>query len=324
MTLNPSTDDPWASIIIPTYNEAETIVDVVDEVLRKCWGAGFDVEVLVVDDNSPDQTWWIVHDHFDGDRVQSIRRTQRPGLSQAVLRGFSDARGDVFLVMDGDGQHPPAAVPRVLAPLRRDGIDNGDDVDLVIGSRFTGDGGIAGWSWSRRLVSWGGARLAEASVGRSWPVSDPMSGFFAVRAGLVDDHRADLDPTGYKILLELLGAAKPDTIVEVPYTFEDRRAGESNLSTRESLRFVAHALGLGRRVSMDPVDAAVLAVGGLWLFAAPLPTVANIGAFAAAAAIVVVRSGRGLAADVGDVDVSVADADADGGAGDVDRTGGAT
>lgn len=286
------------TIVIPTYNEAETIVDVVSQLtLVLVAETPFDYEVIVVDDDSPDWTWEIVDDHFRTDPdVRVVRRIGERGLATAVLDGFGKAEGDILVVMDADGQHPPENVPDLLIPFSH------EDVDVVVGSRFIDGGGIDGWTRSRQLISRAGTLLAELSVGRAWRISDPMSGFFAVRRNLIDDRLGALTPTGYKILLEVLATCDPELVIEVPYVFEERRAGESKLDGRETLRFLSHSLSMSAD-DVDVVDAALVSVGALFLLANPIPLVISIGIFAVAALRAATRSGRDLGEQLSSIDV---------------------
>jgi dolichol-phosphate mannosyltransferase len=225
---------PDVTVVIPTYNEAETIVKTIDAVLM--WLP--DAEVLVVDDDSPDETWLVAEREFGLEKRVRVRRRQKnPSLGPAVLDGIHEARTDVCVVMDADGQHPPRRLPDLVAPLAT------GSADVAIGSRWLEGGGAPEWSRRRRLISEGGALLARFATARAWGVSDPMSGFFAVRRSLVEN-ADDLDPDGFKILLEILSRCDVETVAEVPYQFEERRAGESNLDGRETARYVHHMLGL--------------------------------------------------------------------------------
>ncbi len=290
---------PRVSIVIPTYNEREVIWATVQEVLLTAEVSDLDIEVLVVDDDSPDKTWSFVEWQFRDDPVRVIRRVDERGLATAVLRGFQEANGEVLVCMDADGQHPPERLPDLVLPFQH------EDVDATIGSRYVDGGGIDGWSRSRQVISRGGTLLAEVSVGRTWQISDPMSGFFAVRRSLVDDILEDLDPTGYKVLLEILARTDPRRVVEVPFTFRERQAGVSKLDARETLRFLAHLGGLSWR-EVDAVGVAILAVGTMMLASGPLPLAANVGLFGLAALVVSLRSARDLAADLTALDVEVA------------------
>lgn len=228
---------PRASVVLPTYNEAETIVDVVQDVLDELG----DVEVVVVDDDSPDETWRVARDAFEdelADRVKVVRRVNDQGLSSAVLAGFRQARGRYVVCMDADGQHPADRLDELV-----DELENG--ADLVVGSRHVDGGEIDGWPWSRKVTSKVATLLARAFVAPAREITDPMSGFFAVNRETFDDDVLDVaDPHGYKILLELAALVPDAKIAEVPITFRARQAGESKLTVDEQLRFVEHIVGL--------------------------------------------------------------------------------
>lgn len=235
-------DRPLVSVVLPTFNEAATIVDVVDEVLEELDTVDTPtdgLEVLVVDDDSPDETWRIAREAFDeDDRVRVIRRTEGRGLSSAVLAGFREARGPICVCMDADGQHPADRIDELL-----DEIVLG--ADLVVGSRHVDGGEIDGWPASRKVTSKVATLLARAFVPAAREITDPMSGFFAVDREMFDDDVLDIaDPHGYKILLELAALAPDAEVAEVPITFRARRAGESKLTLDEQLRFVEHIVGL--------------------------------------------------------------------------------
>lgn len=235
-------DRPLVSVVLPTFNEAATIVDVVDDVLQEL--AHLDVptdglEVIVVDDNSPDETWRIARDAYaDDDRVSVLRRVDNQGLSSAVLDGFSEARAPICVCMDADGQHPADRLDELV-----DEIVLG--ADLVVGSRHVDGGSIEGWAASRKMTSKVATLFARAFVPAAREISDPMSGFFAVyRPTFDDDVLEAADPHGYKILLELAALVPDAEIAEVPITFRARAAGESKLTLDEQLRFVEHIVGL--------------------------------------------------------------------------------
>jgi len=146
----------------------------------------------------------------------------------------------VLGVMDADLQHPPEVLTRLATALRD------PKVDVVIATRSGPGGGSATeWSWRRRLSSWAARHLAACVLPRTLAeVSDPMSGMFLVRARALAGVR--LEPTGYKILLEVLGKAHYGTLVEVPFVFQARSLGSSKLGTRESLQYLAHLGRLAR------------------------------------------------------------------------------
>lgn len=241
--------EPDVSIVLPTYNEAETIIEVIDDVVAELSLEPYEFEVLVVDDDSPDGTATIVAREFiENDRVKVLRRVYDRGLSSAVLDGFRNSRGHYAIVMDADGQHPAEklhAMIDTLANGARFDDDPGHNVDLVVGSRHVDGGSIEGWPRSRVLTSKGATLLARGFVPTARELTDPMSGFFGVDREVFDDDVLDLaDPHGYKVLLELVALVPDAALDEVPITFRNRQAGESKLTLDEQLRFVEHVGGL--------------------------------------------------------------------------------
>jgi dolichol-phosphate mannosyltransferase len=167
--------------------------------------------------------------HRDGD-----------GLASAVIRGFAAATGDTYLVVDGDGQHPPAAAARIA---RR--VTDGE-ADLVLGTRHADGGAVAdAWPAHRRLISRGADLLARVAVPPARETTDPMSGLFAVDAAVVDSVLPRLRPAGYKISLELLARCPLDDVAEVGYEFRTADS-ESNLGAREYARYLRHLARLAR------------------------------------------------------------------------------
>jgi dolichol-phosphate mannosyltransferase len=222
------------SIVLPTYNEARSIQEVLrrtSEALRK---AEEDHELIVVDDSSPDSTADLAEALANEIPVRVLRRPGRLGLATAVVDGWSIARGDVLGVMDADLQHPPDVLTRLVSALRN------QSVDVAIATRSgPGGGSAADWRWMRRLTSWTARHLAACVLPRTLAdLSDPMSGMFLVCARALQGVR--LEPTGYKILLEVLGKAHYRELVEVPFVFQARTLGSSKLGMRESTQYLAH------------------------------------------------------------------------------------
>lgn len=227
------------SIVVPTFNESGNI----RELLRRLTDsvpAKLPCEVLFVDD-STDDTPDVIRDAaqdcpFPVDVLH--RDTPVGGLGGAVVEGMKKAGSDWIVVMDADLQHPPALVPELVAAGERAGAD------LVVASRYIRGGSREGLAGGYRIaVSRGATWLTKALFPRRLGgISDPMSGFFAIRRSVVS---ADaLKPLGYKILLELAVRCRPETVAEVPFVFQDRFAGESKSTAKEGMRFLGHLLGL--------------------------------------------------------------------------------
>lgn len=250
------------SIIVPTFNEASNVEELVNRVataLRHNTDDAIDAEVIFVDDSTDDTPQHIVHSaRATTFPVRLIHREHaHGGLGGAVLAGMRAAKSDLCLVMDGDLQHPPEDIPRLLSRFE-DG-----DVDVVVASRYIADGSSSGLADRTRVIV---SRLSTALTKAMFPlrlrgVSDPMTGFFIVDRRVIDV--AGLRPRGFKILLEILARTNP-RIGEVPFTFADRFAGDSKASVKQGIHFFVQlaALRFGK-MSRFAVIGAIGAVANL-------------------------------------------------------------
>ncbi|MCR2819197.1 glycosyltransferase family 2 protein [Microbacterium sp. zg.Y1090] len=229
------------TIIVPTYNEGPNVV----ELLRRIGAVldGRDFEVLFVDDSTDDTPAIVRAAAAASPFPVRLLHRDRPvdGLGGAVLEGFRMARAPWCLVMDGDLQHPPEAIPSLL-----ERADAGD-VDIVVASRYAAGGTSTGLAdATRTTVSLASTLLTKSMFPRKLAgCSDPMTGFFLVDRGALDLDA--LHPRGFKILLEIL-ARRQLRIGEVPFSFAQRHAGASKASFRQGLRFLTQltALRFGR------------------------------------------------------------------------------
>lgn len=222
------------SVIVPAFREAPNIEPLARRVFAALEGVGGPVELIVVDDNSQDGTVEIVEELAKTLPVRVLVRTEERGLASAVLHGFENAKYDVLVVMDADLQHPPESIPDLIEPIIRGAAE------MTVGSRYVRGGRIDGeWSWLRACNSWFATLLARPLVS----LRDPMSGFAAIRRDVLQ-RAANLNPVGYKIVLELAvktGCRRP---TEIPIAFAQRQAGESKLSLSEQLRYLNHLVRL--------------------------------------------------------------------------------
>ncbi|HEV2296077.1 MAG TPA: polyprenol monophosphomannose synthase [Tepidisphaeraceae bacterium] len=223
--------EPQVSIIIPTLNEAENLpvlVPRIDQVLR---GGGMKYEVIVVDDDSRDDTRAVCARLSEQYPLALIvRQNIKDGLSGAVLQGMAAASGRTLVVMDADLQHPPEKIPELV-----DALDAG--ADFAIGSRYVPGGSTAQrWSPLRKVNSWAATFLARPFAGRT---HDPMSGFFALRRQTYLG-ATRLTPLGYKIALELMCKARVRDVREVPIHFGMRERGQSKLTLKQQFRYLEH------------------------------------------------------------------------------------
>ncbi|MFF4421512.1 glycosyltransferase [Streptomyces sp. NPDC001549] len=235
----PKTLTGSVTLIVPTFNESGNIA----ELLRRLGEALPDhlpCEVLFVDDSTDDTPAVIEKAAADHPFPVSVlhRETADGGLGGAVVEGIKRADTDWIVVMDADLQHPPHLVPELVG----EGVRTG--ADLVVASRYISGGSRAGLAGSYRIaVSRAATWLAKGLFPRALRgISDPMSGFFAMRRSVVTAEA--LKPLGYKILLELAVRCRPGRVAEVPFVFQDRYAGESKSTAREGMRFLAHLASL--------------------------------------------------------------------------------
>ena len=209
-------------VVIPTYNEVETIV----ETLRLVLAVKPELSVLVVDDSSPDGTGSIVRDAFaNQSRVHVLTREQKQGLGLAYLEGFQWAFSndfDAIVEMDADGSHRASDLALLL--------EASNTVDLVIGSRWIHGGTVENWPWFRKLISRIGNRYAKAMLGTE--ILDMTSGFRVYRAKFLQQLVSEpVSSHGYSFQVELAYlASKAGSVVEVPITFVERVNGKSKMT----------------------------------------------------------------------------------------------
>lgn len=223
-----------ALIVLPTYNEADNIA----EVLRRARAAAPSADILVVDDSSPDGTAEIAKAMgAEVGGVDVLSRPAKSGLGSAYRDGFRIGRErgyDALMEMDSDLSHDPADIPRLL-----DALDRG--ADLAIGSRYIPGGQIPDWPWHRRALSKYGNRYSAVML--SLDVHDATAGFRAYRSdvlGRIHLETVRADGYGFQIEMAHRVALVGGTIVEVPIQFVDRRLGTSKMSSR----IVVEALAL--------------------------------------------------------------------------------
>lgn len=211
-------------VIIPTFNEAENVARIVQAVL----GQGDGIQVLVVDDNSPDGTGELAEDLArKDDRVNVLRREGKQGLGRAYLAGFRwglERAYDLICEMDADFSHPPDKLPAL--------IQKAEEYQVVIGSRYVGGRvNVVNWPMSRLLISFFGSWYARTITGL--PVRDATGGFNLWRREVLEALNLDkIESNGYAFQIELKYRAwrRGFSLVEVPIVFTERESGESKMS----------------------------------------------------------------------------------------------
>ncbi len=214
------------SLILPTYNERETLPRLIAALRPMAPRLG--LEIVVVDDASPDGTADVAAALAAEGAVpiRLLRRLGKAGLASAVLAGAAVASAPIIAVMDSDGSHPPEVLPALVAA-----VEGG--ADLAVASRYVAGGRIAQWPAWRRLAS----RVATTGA-RTFlrlRVRDPLSGYFALRREILASAYWGV---GFKILLEILARHPQLRVVEVGYRFTDRAVGRSKLSPREIIAYL--------------------------------------------------------------------------------------
>ena len=246
------------SIIIPTYNESENILKLI-EAIKANLPDNIVTEIIIVDDNSPDGTGIIVEDYIrtlesstslDGlqlntplkfgrnnvndaksttFQIKIIHRKNKFGLIPAILNGIALSAGKYVLIMDADFSHPPETIPILIHELII------DPDSIVVASRYVLGSSIRGWPYKRRLLSTSAVKIAQHSL-RVQNINDPISGFFAIPRIAIEN--VNIDSAGYKILLEILVKVKGMKVKEIPYTFVNRKSGTSKLDITVVLDYI--------------------------------------------------------------------------------------
>jgi len=220
-----------ALVIIPTYNERENIGLLIEQVLK----ASPNIEVLVVDDNSPDGTGKLIDEMAAGNsRIHALHRPGKMGLGSAYRDGFRYALAqdyELIFEMDADFSHDPRYLVHFLEAI--------EDADLVIGSRYVGGINVVNWPMSRLLLSYGASIYTRIITGM--PIKDPTGGFKCFRRRVLealDLDRVDSDGYSFQIEVNFKVWRKGFRIKEIPIIFVDRHSGTSKMDRRIVLEAV--------------------------------------------------------------------------------------
>ena len=210
------------AIIIPTLNERENIGEMIERIQATLGSMNY--EIVVVDDNSSDGTADLAEQYAEAQgNIKVLRRQGKLGLASAVLDGVKISDAAVIGVIDADLQEPPETLPRLLEQIEA-------GCDVVIGSRYVAGSSIAGWGPVRKLISKVAIWMAWLLLPATRGIQDPSNGYFLVRRSVLD---ADLDPKGFKILMEILVKCDYGRVAEVPIDYVGRVRGESKLTSQQ-------------------------------------------------------------------------------------------
>jgi dolichol-phosphate mannosyltransferase len=209
------------AVVIPTLNEAKnlrTLIPAIHCVLEDAY------IIVIVDDDSKDDTQYLIDCIEMTYPVKLIVRKGKRGLASAVIDGINSIRADAYIVMDADFSHPPELLSKMRDALQ--------DYDLVVASRHVTGGGIENWPLRRRIISQGAILLARPLTS----IKDTTTGFFGIKAHCLNG--VDLTPIGYKIGLEVFVRANWKTCLEIPFIFTDRANGQSKMGKQQMVQYL--------------------------------------------------------------------------------------
>ncbi len=218
------------AVVVPVLNERDNVEPLLTRLALVL--AGIEWEIIFVDDGSTDGTIAEIESIAATDRrIRLIRRIGRRGLSSAVMEGFLSSIAPVVAVIDGDMQHDETILPSLYSAIAN------DNAELAVGSRYTLGGSLGDWSEDRARISKFATRLASPIM--KTPLTDPMSGFFAIRRSVAVEAAPQLSTVGYKLLLDLVAStSRTLSVAEIPYRFRSRTAGESKLDGAVAIEYV--------------------------------------------------------------------------------------
>lgn len=213
------------SLVTPTYNERENVPLLAEEIFNALAPeTDIDLELIVVDDNSPDGTGEVAESLTGKYPIRVIHRAGKLGLGSAVMEGWQSSDRDLIGVMDADLSHDPVILAKLIRSL--------ETVDIAIGSRYDPESKVEKWPWYRKVISQSGVFLARALTG----VQDPLAGFFFLHRRVIEG--VELTSPGYKILLEILVKGSWNSYTEVPFIFRNREFSSSKLNAKEYYLFL--------------------------------------------------------------------------------------
>ena len=221
------------SIVIPTYNEKDNINNLVTRIDNAL--TGIDYEIVFVDD-STDETPEIIKKVAETNpHITLHHRENEKGLATAVVKGFKIASGDYIACMDADLQHPPEVLRDMYAAMLA-------HADMAIPSRFIPGGSDGGLDIIRKIISGTARYIGKLILPCLRHISDPTSGLFMIRRDILQG--SDLNPIGWKIMVEVIAMCPVRKVLETPYTFHDREQGESKISAKVSWEYIVQLFNL--------------------------------------------------------------------------------
>lgn len=230
------------SVVVPTFNEGKNIRNLVTQIDAAL--KGIDYEIVFVDDSKDDTPEVILKVAEDFPAVRLEHRENGTGLATAVLRGFEIAKGDYLACMDADLQHPPIVLKYMYKALE-------SGADFCIPSRLIPGGDDGGLNWYRKFVSGTARKIGQWMLPCLRKISDPTSGLFMFRREVIAN--ANLQPIGWKIMVEVIAMGTYKKVIEIPYKFQERAEGESKLDSKATLEYLKQLKDLRKRYNRDNV-----------------------------------------------------------------------
>ncbi|XP_015258940.1 PREDICTED: dolichol-phosphate mannosyltransferase subunit 1 [Cyprinodon variegatus] len=229
------------SVLLPTYNERENLPLIVWLLVKYFGESGFNYEIIVIDDGSPDGTLEVaeqLQNIYGKDKILLRPRAKKLGLGTAYIHGMGHASGNFIIIMDADLSHHPKFIPQFIRKQKE------GDYDLVSGTRYQGDGGVYGWDLRRKLISRGANFLTQVLLRPG--ASDLTGSFRLYKKKVLESLMERCVSKGYVFQMEMIVRARQlnYTIGEVPISFVDRVYGESKLGGNEIISFVKGLLTL--------------------------------------------------------------------------------
>ncbi|XP_030242515.1 probable dolichol-phosphate mannosyltransferase [Drosophila navojoa] len=229
------------SILLPTYNERDNLPIIIWLIVKYMKVSGYDYEVIVIDDGSPDGTLDVAKDlqKIYGEDIIVLRpRAGKLGLGTAYIHGIKHATGDFVIILDADLSHHPKFIPEFIK------LQESGDYDIVSGTRYAGNGGVYGWDFKRKLISRGANYLSQVLLRPN--ASDLTGSFRLYKKPVLEKCISSCVSKGYVFQMEMLVRARQHnfTIAEVPITFVDRIYGTSKLGGTEIIQFAKNLLYL--------------------------------------------------------------------------------
>nr|CAG4650395.1 EOG090X0B9X [Sida crystallina] len=233
------------SILLPTYNEKDNLPIIVWLIVQSFEKSGHNFEIIIIDDGSPDGTLDVAKQLqaiYGDERIASFKvlrpREKKLGLGTAYIHGIKHATGNYIIIMDADLSHHPKFIPQFIEKQKE------KNYDVVSGTRYSGDGGVFGWDFKRKLISRGANYVTQVLLRPG--ASDLTGSFRLYKKSVLEKLVQSCQSKGYVFQMEMIIRARQFdfSIGEVPISFVDRVYGESKLGGNEIVQFVKGLLFL--------------------------------------------------------------------------------